>query len=350
MNNITRKQFLKEIKSKYPKITIHDLDEMSHKINNTKNIVNLNKKIINNQIKKGDKRDNDIAKKCAIEIRNTWKKELTTKINKMSTKNNNIILLGLSTYSKNHKIKVKIDTKNKFFINPKKNTEKIIEFNLDNYRKNIIDGTFPLKYIDNEYLTKQREKIKKIYFNLGYKSKSYNGVNNWIYTKFHISDRSSEYLTSDTQTISGGSLFVGSKNSYNNVIKSRKIQRRSKRKILNFMNKNPNSEYHGYRQKWLALLSSISDINKYIRKGFIKHNKLLVPFVQEKYGGAFSELQKGCYLYKASESDFDLSDTKYKGDPVSNVNIKSKQYIDNIYNEIMKSGVKLFKYKSRVKI
>ena len=43
-----------------------------------------------------------------------------------------------------------------------------MENNLDNHRKEIIDGLFPLDYLNIDFLIKKREDLLNIYTKLGY--------------------------------------------------------------------------------------------------------------------------------------------------------------------------------------
>ena len=342
MNNITRQSFLKTIENKYSDIVVVDLDNLTHKINNEHPSSGINKKLLNSN-------NFNEKKNLAIELRSIWKNKLTNSIKQLESKHNdkNIILLGLSTYVKNHRVRIKIDTGHKFIVsvNLTKNAKNIIEYNINNYKPHIIDGVFPIRYLDHKFWIPEQEKIRDIYKNMGYKLKTYKNLQTWLYSKHNIK--------TDTEvnenSILGDVLYIGSKNNYDGIITSKKPFRKSKQKLYKFLNKKTKIPV-GYRQQWMALLSSIDDVNNHIRKGFIKSDGNMVPFIKERHDGGFVYLDDECYLYKVSESDFDINKIKYKGYANSDIIIKDKIHIQNICDELRKSGVKLFKFKDNLKL
>jgi len=322
MNNIIKEQFFKYINDKYPTIIIKDLDIITHKIRNEPTMINLYKKIKINYNKEINK-----------QINNYWKTTLITKLDNIFKKNynNDIILLGLCTYHKNYLLKIDINTNNKFFlsIDPKKNARDIVNYNIDKYKKNIINGSFPLKYIDYHFLLKQRDRIKKIYLNMGYKTKSLNSIEKLL----------------DTLLYNNNNIFVGSNIKYNKIVRLNTSLRKSKNNLNNILGTTNNKNYIiGYKEEWLAILSTIPNINKYIKKGYIQTKKEVGPFIEEKYENAIDNLKKSCYLYEVDNNFFNKINW-YKLKSNIAVTIKNKKYIKDILEHIQNNkNIKIFKY------
>ena len=96
-----------------------------------------------------------------------WKQEMNKKVNSYlkKHKNSNIIMIGLSSYHHNHNIRLPIPTTNRFFVsnNPITNAKNIIEWNLDTYRAEIINGYFPLKWLNSDKIIKNKNMIIEKY-------------------------------------------------------------------------------------------------------------------------------------------------------------------------------------------
>ena len=89
---------------------------------------------------------------------NFWKENFYLKVSKLvEDSKTKVILLGLSNFFKNNRVNVKIDSNLKFFvkINLKNNAKNIIEKNLNNYKDEIIEGIFPLDYLNINFLIKK---------------------------------------------------------------------------------------------------------------------------------------------------------------------------------------------------
>lgn len=368
LNNFLKQKFISYLAEKYSNIVVKDLDDITNNIRNNKKMITFYDKLSKVKLKK-----NKIQ--LVQQINTLWKKSLINNINRMYKKNHDkkIILLGLCTYHKNHKLRIKIDTKNKFFIkiDDKKNAINIVEYNIDIYRKNIINGSFPLRYIDHQFLMKQRIKLKKIYTNMNYKLKSYQSILKWIDLKME------QCIAKDDKIISGGALdnnkniiskqifnndkvkvdstkvfnnniddkkvYVGSSKNYNSNIKIKKNYRKDNlHKILGVKNKN---YITGYTKKWLAILSSIKDNNTFIKKGYLTKNNKIEPYIQEKYDNSFDKLKTACYLYECDNKNFNNNVGWYKYQSTKNVDIIENKFISNIYDELINQCVKMIKFK-----
>lgn len=310
MNNKLKEYFINFINDNYSDIVIKDLDEITNSIRNDKEMIRLNDRI-----------KTQTTKHAVDEINKLWKTTLETKLNNLYNHyaNTNLIILGLSTFHRNHKIKVNIATPNKFFvkIDPTKNAKDVIEHNLIKYKNNIVNGTFPLRYLDYDFLINQRERLIEVYSRMNYMHKSFDQIMKFIETSL---DETKKEFTN---------IYVGS------GLKEDKL----------------NNKVFGYRYKWLAALSSINDINNHIKKGFIEDSGTSIPFVEEKYKNAFKVLDGGCYLYEVNKQPF-IKYNWYKFTATSSINsvpftvaILNTQKIDNIKEFLNDNEVKLIKYK-----
>jgi len=332
MNNLIKGEFIKNMNNKYPDMTIKDIDIITHKIRNEPKMVRWNKQLSNTKSKIR-------KKKLTQDIHKYWKTTLITKLNNIIKRNGkkSLILLGLCSYHKNHRLKVKIDTGNLFFlkIDSKKNARNIIEYNLDKYRKFIISGTFPAKYIDHTFLIKQRNRLVKIYTNMKYKQKSLKSIEKWIEIK----------LKDNINSKSNKIVYVGLEKEYDDKINVKKTYRRSRNKVRQMLGTDGETQVIGYTKKWLSMLSSLSDINNMINRGYIRKGGKVRPYIKEKYDGALKDLHRSCFIYIVNKNPFHkLGWFKYKSD--KSVDILSKEYIYDIYNELKKAGVKMMEYKN----
>lgn len=320
MNSDKRDEFVDSLYDRYEKINIIDLDELTLKIRNGNVMDNLQYKY--DSYKKRNRREEQkiIEKK----IYKYWKTILQDKIDKAIEKNKNkkIIFIGLSTYPKNHNITVNVHTDNKFFIkiNTNTNAKKIIEYNLDNYRKHIINGQFPVKFLDLEYLISKRDQVRNIYTNkFNYLLKTFNVVNNFI----------KRYMDQFERIANIPKLYVGSQEKLENIITPEDMR---KNKII------------AYTEDWLAYVSMIPNINSKIKKGFINNKK---PFIEEKKKNAFDSLHTKGYVYQVDKSSFRFhqkgKDFKLVSDEP--VKIIKRTYLANIYKKISKKKIKLIKFK-----
>lgn len=343
INNFIKDDFINTIK-KYDNIVVKDLDLLTNDIRNSPEMAKLNKSL---NAQKGDK---TIITK---QIQDLWKSMFIEKVNNVIKRNgkHKIIFIGLSTFHKNHKLKININTKNKFFINinPQTNAQNVIQYNIEKYKKFIINGSFPLKYIDYKFMVEQREYLINVYTSYEYKLKSINNIYKWL--DIYMSNIKQQNIN----TILGqqpidNKLYIGSTTNYDNFIKINKNISHRKHNNDAILSKllgttsNINTEIFCYTEKWLALIHSNKNINNYIKKGLIQIGNKSVPALKEKFKNAFDVLNTNCYIYVVNNNGFNkINDYKYKS--LQTINIKQKEYIKNVYDELAKLGVKFMKKK-----
>ena len=253
------------------------------------------------------KKYKEIEKKMIEYWKNKFQLILEKEIKKFK---NNVIVIGLNTHFKNSRIYIKIECKLKFFvrINLDENAKSVIENNLDNHRNEIIDGSFPLEYLEKDFLIKKRENLVNIYKKIGYELKSINSIiriinNNNNFDMVNVS--SLYYASQDKQT----------------------------KKI------NIDSRIIAYTIPWFAAVSCIDCEN--IKKGFKKNN----GFVKQIKRGGFNDLKKECFLYKIDKDDFYVHENGLGIKFASNqpTKILENYYIENIYDYLSDNGISLIK-------
>ena len=218
-------------------------------------------------------------------VSNYWKTEMNKKVNAYlkKHKNNNIIMIGLSSYHHNHSIRIPISTTNRFFIssNPITNAKNIIEYNLDQYRNEIINGYFPLKWLDSSKIIRNKNMVIDKYKKYGYTPKSIQSVTEWILKQGK--NIVPIYVTSNEK-------FYDKQIGKGNIT----AERASKRKLLEFLDELDNEKHNtnnvGYDSQWLSLVSSFKNSNKYFEKGYDIVRNEYRPYLKEKIKGSF-----GCF-------------------------------------------------------
>jgi len=317
LNDDIKNNIIKILNNKTLNLSIIDLDNITQKIINDKNMnlmYNKYEKVFEKSKMKGsnkslNKKYKDIEKKMNQYWKNKFEIILKLECNKI--KNKEIILLGLNIHFKNHRIKVKIDCKLKFFVrlNLINNAKKVIEQNLDDHRDEIIAGTFPLQYLDSIFLIKKRESLQNTFKKLNYENKSIKSIISILYNNINLNNKITKI----------GSLYISSFD---------KLQK----KITN------DERIISYTIPWLSMIALDKDNFK---RGF-KDNQ---GFVKQNKKGAFNNLKKKCYLYEVDKNDFyfheQSRDIKFASS--GNAKILNTYYINDIYDYLIDNGVKIIK-------
>ncbi len=348
MNNKIKDDFINNFIKNNKDVHICDLDKITNQIRNSRKMINLNKEL--DKIKKSSAKRKQLIKT----LNDHWKSSLNKKLDAIfqNNKNKKIILLGLSSFHRNHRVKIKVDTNNKFFVkvNIKQNAKDIVEYNLNKYKEYIIDGSFPIRYLDHEFLMKQRERLIKIYTNMDYKLKTIGALEKWISLKLEINneDQNGGNISINnilSEYIDDNFIYISSKKEYTEeIVTKTKIRRKSRIDLENLFGKKADSIY-GYDLKWLSLISTLPERDKYIRRGFLDYGERMIPFIEEKKENAFELLNNPCYIYKVKRTDFENRIGRYKWKTDKNVKIIKKEFIPSILKELKNCGVKMLKLK-----
>ena len=250
-----------------------------------------------------------------------WKSKLEYNIQKFINKNKDkkIIFIGLNTHYRNPRIYVKIDAIFKYFIklNLISNAKNIIEYNLDHHRNEIIDGTFPLQYLEPDFLIKKREMLQNTYIKIGYKLKSIKNI------------------------IQSIDINIKNNNNFNHI---NKIYIGTNTKLDGKIYPFSQGQLIGYSNEWLALLSIIGKSNNLLKKGFL-NNK---PFIKELKKGGLNTLNKNGYIYEVNKNNFAYHEKGKSFKFVSNKpsKIEKRIFVPNIYKKLKEDyNIKIISYK-----
>lgn len=325
-----KREFIEYIKNL--DVNFYDLDVISNKINNKK----LLKKCIS--IKNVTARA-AAYRKIAYLWRNKMKKALDLILNQFSKNKKPIIIIGLNVYSRNRNINIDIPTTHKLFYNPviQDYVKQTIKFNITEYMKDIMEGTFPLKYIDHTFVKKQREIIMDIYKQKTYKFISPNEIMNILQpfnkitalTNIDLHPQHGQYkliknepnkiLLTDTDEI----LYITSTARYENKISKMDTD------IAEMLD---HEMVYAYPEKWMALVTT----NKILTKGDVE---LGINYIKQKFKQSLDKLKICGYIYIVDKNAFTQIGLRYKSN--SDIQILRREYVSDIYEELQKCQIKI---------
>lgn len=279
---------------------ISDLDEETEKIYKNKEIQSKLKELDTVKLVKKKKLENEITE--------TWKEKLDEFIKKSIKENEHsygLIFIGNTINIKHMKSKVIInqsDSMNKFFlkVNLKQNAQDIIRFNLKKYHDDIVDGTFPLNYINLEYLISSRETLHQQYQKLHY--------------NIIPLDKILYHFEHGLNVKKPDVLYVVLKEEHLKDIVSKK-------------------KVYGFSEDWIALSSLITGIDRGYQDG--------IAFIKEKTKGSFKKLHTSCYIYVVPSSSFlsmDGNNTKFQTD--KKIRIIKSMAIDDVFEKLKEMKIK----------
>jgi hypothetical protein len=251
------------------------------------------------------------------EMGKLWKTRLQSELDLFLSKNNNknIVVIGLSNFVLDHRYKININTKHKYFLNIPYDicSSQLITFNLDNYREDIIDGKFPIKYIEHSFLVSQRKNLQEEYVFSGYKLKNLEQL-------FSILDQINNIKKEKNNKV----YLAFNKRFEDNIPDS-------------FIGSKP--IIYGYTEKWMAIASILP--KNFISRGLLKNNNRTEPYIKELSLKAFDNLQKPCYIYEFNSiKDLD----KFRSE-INNTKFIGREYVSNMYDELSSYGVILETFK-----
>ena len=305
--NIESKELIKKSFSK--KIfEIIDLDTITEKIINDKNMLYLynrdefykNKLKDQNLSKLNIKEINNVIKKIDQKMNLYWKVNFDNAIHNLISKIDKlIIVVGYNTYFKNHKIYVDINTNHKYIkkVNLNDHAKNVVSTNLKEYYEDIINGDFPLEYLNHQMIIKKRNNLVIQYQKMEYKLDTINNIINAIEIAYN--------------TDIPNMLYFASKENFNKKITLKQ------NKII------------AYEDQWIALISALSNNN--ISKGYSSSGQ---PYVKCNP----SILNIPIYLYLITDtksfSPIPSKNKLYKYQSAKQITINKKILIDNIYDKL----------------
>jgi hypothetical protein len=188
LNNKDKKKFIDEFQSDF---NIIDLDKIN-------NIVisddRLDKLYLKYEKLKNSK--NDKFKEIDKQITQFWETQFIENIISASSKSKKNILIGLNYHYKNISKKINLNTSNNFIINVNliEDVKLTIENNLNLNKQNIINGLYPLEYINFENIKKKKENIINSYIKINYISKSFDEIVNILKTSSNIKNNNGLWI------------------------------------------------------------------------------------------------------------------------------------------------------------
>jgi hypothetical protein len=294
------KQEITEKLKKLKMFTICDLDEETEKIYKNREIQSKLKELDTVKLAKKKKLENEITE--------IWKEKLDEFIKKNIKDNENVyglIFIGNTINIKHMKIKVIIpqaDNMHKFFlkVNLKQNAQEIIKFNLKKYHDDIVEGEFPLDYINLEYLINSRETLQKAYQKLNY--------------NILPLDKIQHYFENGINVKKPDILYVVLKEEHLKDIVSKK-------------------KVYAFAEDWISMSSLITGIDRGYQDGS--------AFIKEKIKGSFKKLHTNCYIYVVPSTNFlsmDNNNTKFQSD--KKIKIIKSMAIDDVFEKLKEMKIK----------
>jgi hypothetical protein len=333
-NNVNKNEFIRDIRNintqdnnPAKELIVKDIDELTDEYIN-----NPATKLLNERLK--IEKDPKKADQYKYQIEHNWSEFVTDKINKILKfyANKLVILIGLYHFIRNHRIKILIDTKNKIFVDIDLdiNSKQIIELNVKKYMKDIINGKYPLKYLDYDFLKKQRLDMGEIYKNENYIFRPYANIieiikklklgdallerkdiknekikingKNVVITSAGISNKNQPLLTIKKNNAQNWAYWASTQKLENNI--NPKKSRKDENKTLIYSEEKALSDRKLFKTALEALLN-LEEVSKdliYIKR----NNKYEIKSLPNK-------LHKYCYLYKVNSS-FDILSRTYISD------------------------------------
>jgi hypothetical protein len=281
---------------------IIDLDEMSNKILRSSTMTQLYSQYQGFKDSKNDKYK-EIDKKMSIYWETTMEENISNSINK-SKKN---IIIGYSNHFRNVNKRINISPNNKpiakFIIKVlKSDVRAVIKSNIEKFKDDIIQGSYPLENIDFDFIYNNRIKLDAIYEKNGYLVKSLET----IYTILNLSNKD----------IDGEGLWIALKQPYN---------------IGSKIYPKKNDKLFAFTDKLMALLSNFhfsdDELEKYYDNNIVR--------IKAKKEGVLEKMKGKIYLYLVDKKPFVAhekgNNVKYfSQDPVNIIDVIK---IKNVYEE-----------------
>jgi hypothetical protein len=276
-------------------ITILDLDDVTETIINDEQVTKLDEKYDEYKLNY-----NPQIKQVEEEIKQYWYDKLTSHIEEFLGKTEQkVVILGSTVHYKFATKKIDLDVDTKFFldISYDKYTKQIIRENLDKYKNDIINGIFPLDYLNGSFLMKKRLNTQKIYQKTNYKVVKWEELINFL----NPSKKNKEFWHASFDK---------------DVPKKIKI----------------------FNQPWIALANLIDkDINISIING--------QPHIHEKKELILQTLKKKGYLYQIESDNIMINKSNHHKFKVSQpYNIVKEIPVDNIFKKLASYNVKFVYY------
>jgi hypothetical protein len=299
LNPLTKKELIEELNKKV--FNPVDLDEINQHIINDNEMDKMYKQYQKFKDNKNDK-FKELDKKMSVYWENKFLELLNEKV-KIDRKN---ILIGQSNHYKYLNRKINLNTPNKFVIQSTENDiKKLIQYNLETYKEDIVNGKFPLEYLDLNFLSKKRDALSQAYLKFGYLEKDYKQLKTILNLL-------------ETKIIDIPGLWIAMKEPYN---VGSKIHPKKNDKLL------------AYIDSTMALLGAFNFEKNELSKNFTgKEIK-----IKELKPQALDKLKSGRFLYLVGKESFiphekGANKKFFSQNPVT---ILQKERISNVYDYLI---------------
>jgi hypothetical protein len=299
LNTKTKKYFIENIDNK--EFNIIDLDQINNNI-----LVDPKLDKFYEQFTKLKEIKNDKYKEVEKKMTLFWKNSFYEKINELISKNKKNIFIGVNNHYKMPSNKISLNTKNNFIVlsDIKEDIKILIENNIDNNRNEIINGNFPLEFLNFDFLLKKRDIIITSYKKNGYIEKKLDDI--------------ILILNSLIKATNNENLWISVKEPYN--INSKIYP---KDNIL-----------YAYNDPTIALIESFNFDSDEVEKILtITDNQSTSLSLKEIKPNSLNKLKKKRFLYSVNRNDFlPFDNTNNKYFTQTPIEIKYKEKINDVHN------------------
>jgi len=283
----------KELIDTIPKtiFNVIDLDTINMEILKTPEIDKMYKQYMKLKEDKNDK-FKEVDKKMSM----YWENNFIDMIQDQVKPKKINILIGQNNHYKSFAKRVPIECTNKFIIKSNDmDIKSLIKYNLETYQEDIINGSYPLEYIDYMQLQKKRNSLETTYKKIGYIEKSVEQVKMML------------DLLEKTRETKGNELWISMKEPYN---------------INSLIHPKNNNMITAYNDPTTAILSSMN----------ISSN---IEFDTLKISNP-KKLKTRRFVYMVDSKPF-ISEDNNKFFSQIPVKILAKQKIDSVYDFLIDS-------------
>ena len=297
-NPYSKKTFVDKLNAKI--FNVIDLDVINQEILKKPE---LDKMYQQYQKLKDDKNDKfkEVDKKMSLFWEQNFKDTIDSKVNQKKIN----ILVGQNNHYKSLSKRINIDCTNKFIIksNIDEEVKSWIKYNLETYKNQIIEGNFPLDYINYSFLHKKRQIIESTYSKIGYIEKTIDQLNTIV------------NLIENSTKKDGNEMWISMKEPYNvNSL----IHPKLNNKVIAFSDPN------------VALLNSINFVDGEVKKNY---NGSEISLKELKPSGV-KKLKTRRFLYLVETKTFIPHENGNNQKFFSQLPVKilAKEKIDNVHD------------------
>lgn len=297
-NPYSKKTFVDKLNGKI--FNVIDLDQINQEILKKPE---LDKMYHQYQKLKDDK--NDKFKEVDKKMSQFWEQNFIEIIESKVNQKKMNILVGQNNHYKSLSKRINIECTNKFIVKSDVSEEvKVwIKFNLETYKNEIIEGNFPLDYINYSFLHKKRLAIESTYSRIGYIEKSVDQLNTIV------------SLIENSTKNDGNEMWVSMKEPYN---------------IGSLIHPKSNSKVVAFSDPNIALLNSINFAEGEVKKNY---NGVEISLKELKPQGV-KKLKTRRFLYLVETKTFIPHENGNNQKFFSQIPVKilAKERIDNVHD------------------